>query len=166
MRGTCEWQLRKQQLLGQNCGQGCLLHWCDVIPMPILMFVASVSRQLALLLCSTRFHHDFPPLSIHFHWISSTMQRHAQPSTIISNSRITRLWLQSSSPDVSCRMRQMNVSYSAHSTCHTHTPLVCNISRLICFLLLLFLGQRLISFFLSLDRLLSRLQRHSWHAKW
>lgn len=45
---------------------------------------AGISRcRCQLLLCSTRFHHEFHPFP-------SRMQRHARPYTIISNSRITR----------------------------------------------------------------------------
>lgn len=79
---------------------------------------AGIRHRCQLLLCSTRFHHDSHP----FH--PSWMQRHARPYTIISNSRITRsllrVWLRLRPrvcSDVSCRMRQMNVSYQECSTC-------------------------------------------------
>lgn len=100
-----EWYVRMANANSSSSSWQCFSVWrgCSTVDTTLVCFLAPLSlmrcdsdsvadvdldagisrRRCQLLLCSTRFHHDF-------HSFPSRMQRHARPYTIISNSRITR----------------------------------------------------------------------------
>lgn len=119
MSVTWEWHLPKQQLSGQNFGQDCGFHCCDVIPMPILM----AARR------------DFITIFLHFHSQCNVTSRTTIYNNIPSNSRITSTSTSISTPLLTCHVACVKwMFHSCHIPRATHTPLVCTTLRLIWFL--------------------------------